>query len=199
MDPGSRKLKRIGDIDIDVKPTFNATMFNWTRASIYDQEKMELKAHPVGFHPQEISQFLDLSAIPYEQAEDLGFAKVDFLTLNLYAQVLDRAELIKFVNTEPDWGLLQDKTIQPKLFQLHKHGELLDSLKPTSINDIAELLALVRPGKRKLLGLYEKSKELVEDMLWEDSGNGYHFKKSHAICYAMVIQVQLHLFKTGRL
>jgi DNA polymerase III alpha subunit len=199
MDDGSRKLKRIGDIDIDVKPTFNSEVFNWTRASIYDQEKMELKPHPVGYHPQEIPQFLNLSAIPYEQAEDEGFAKVDFLTLNLYAHVLDRAELVKFVNTEPDWDLLLDKNVQPKLFQLHKHGELLDSLKPKSINDIAELLALVRPGKRKLLGLYEKSKELVEDMLWEDSGNGYHFKKSHAICYAMVIQVQLHLFKTGKI
>lgn len=199
MDSGSGKLKKIGDIDIDVKSTFDASVFGWTRASIYDSDKQELKAHPVGFHPQEIPTYSTVSAIPYEQAEELGYAKVDFLTLNLYNTVMDRSELHQFVNTEPDWSLLLDKSVQLKLFQLHKHGELLDLLQPKSISDVAELLALVRPGKRKLLGLYQKSKEFVEDLLWEDSGGGYHFKKSHAICYAMVIQVQLHLFKLGRI
>ena len=81
----------------------------------------------------------------------------------------------------------------------HKHGEVLNTLKPKSIQQVADVLALVRPGKSKLMGLYQKSPELVEDLLWESSGSGFQFKKSHAICYAMVIQVQLHLFMLGRI
>lgn len=192
---------KIGDIDIDVKSSFDPSFTRWIPASVYDEEKQTLKAHPVGMHPQKIpvDPLTGLSAIPYDRAEEFGYAKVDFLTLYLYDKVLDRAELSQFLNTEPDWSLLQDQHVQPKLFQLHKHGEILNLLKPNCIEDIACILALVRPGKRQLIGLYQKSKHLAEDVLWEDSGSGYQFKKSHAICYAMVIQVQLHLIQLGRM
>jgi DNA polymerase III alpha subunit len=192
---------KIGDIDIDVKPGFDVAFLKWTRASIYDDDKQVIQPHPVGYHPQTIPKdpSTELSAIPYEQAEELGYAKVDFLSLNVYDKVRDREELARFVANEPDWALLLDPEVQPKLFQLHKHGEVLNTLKPKSVQQVAEVLALVRPGKSKLMGLYQKSPELVQDLLWESSGSGFQFKKSHAICYAMVIQVQLHLFMLGRI
>lgn len=192
---------KIGDIDIDVKSTFDPTFTGWVKAAIYDDENEVMKSHPVGYHPQEIpiDPLTGNSAIPYDRAEELGYAKVDFLTLNLYDRVTDRRELERFLNEEPDWDLLLDPTIQVKLFQLHKHGDIINLLKPRSVEELACILALVRPGKKQLIGLYQKSKVLVEDVLWEDSGTGYQFKKSHAICYAMVIQVQLHLFKLGRM
>lgn len=191
---------KIGDIDIDVKSTFDPSFLNWAPASIYDAGKQQLKAHPVGVHPQSIpiDPLTSFSAIPYDVAEEHGYAKVDFLTLNIYDKVENREELDRFLSEEPDWGLLLDKGVQPKLFQLHNHGEILDTIQPKSVDDVARVLAIVRPGKRKLLGLMQKSKELVDDLLWEDSGVGYQFKKSHAICYAMVIKVQLHLIKLGR-
>lgn len=194
-------MKRIGDIDIDVKPNFNKEVFGWTRASIYDAENMELRAHPVGVHPQNIPVDLvsGLSAIPYNLAdEEFSFCKIDFLSLGVYEKVANREELDRFISTEPDWGMLLDPELQVKLFQLHKHCDLLDEFKPSCLMDVAELLALVRPGKDQLLPLYRKNRVMLADILWEDSGGAYQFKKSHAVCYAMVIQVQLHLFSEGR-
>lgn len=194
-------MKTIGDIDIDVKSSFERSVFGWTRASIYEAEKQILKPHPVGCHPQQIAvdPVTKLAALPYENAEAAGYAKVDFLTLNIYDRVTDRAELLKFISEEPDWSMLQDEEVQPKLFQLHGHGEILKQLKPSCLSDVADILALVRPGKMKLIGLYSKSKDLAHDVLWEVSSTGYQFKKSHAYSYAMVIQVQLHLIKQGRM
>ena len=195
-------MKRIGDIDIDVKPNFDKSVFGWTRASIYDSENLELRAHPVGVHPQSIpiDAITGLSAIPYNLADDeFGYCKIDFLTLSIYEKVKDREELDYFVNNDPDWSLLLNPELQLKLFQLHKHGALLDELKPTCLMDVAEILALVRPGKERLIPLYKKNRNMMSDVLWEDTGGGYQFKKSHAICYALVVQVQLHLFANGRI
>ena len=51
------------------------------------------------------------------------------------------------------------------------------------------ILAMIRPGKRYLVG---NSWDIIEKEVWERTDD-YFFKKSHAIGYAMVIIVQLNL------
>ena len=86
-----------------------------------------------------------------------------------------------------------------KLFQLSKHGDVLDAVRPRSVEELADVLALIRPGKKQLLKLYLSQREATRRILYAKDESGYSFKKSHAIAYALVITLQLHLISTGNL
>lgn len=100
---------------------------------------------------------------------------------------------------EPDWMLLQLPSTWPKLFQLSKHGEMLVLLKPKSIIELSDCMALIRPGKKQFIGLYAKNREHGRRILYAKDDNGYAFKKSHALAYAYVVWLQLHLIEKGKL
>jgi DNA polymerase III alpha subunit len=189
------------DIDVDTSPTFDPTLlFPWTRAAVVREG--QYTQHPCGVYPQAIpvDPVSGLAAIPYDAAEELGYFKIDFLHLNVYQLFKDRAEIDRLIALEPDWALLQVPSNHFKLFQLANHGELLMKLKPASIEDLADVMALIRPGKRQLVPLYQKSKEMARPLIWKRDGeSGYAFKKSHALSYSYVLVLQLHLIEQGRL
>ena len=188
------------DIDIDTPVSFRPEkFFPWTRASLIKNE--ELRPHTVGYYPQEIAidPLTNLSAIPYEEAESLGYLKIDFLHLGVYSHFQSREEIDALLEMEPDWGLLLVPSEQKKIFQLANHGDLLDIVKPKSIEELADCNALIRPGKKQLLKLYLSQKEATRRILYAKDERGYTFKKSHAIAYAMVIVLQLHLISAGLL
>ena len=188
------------DIDIDTPPSFNAAkVFPWTRAAIVKSD--ELQPHPCGYYPQRIpkDKVTGLSAIPYDKAEELGYFKIDFLHLNIYSYFESREEIEQLLEIEPDWKLLLIPSEQKKLFQLSKHGEVLDIIKPSNIEELADALALIRPGKKSLMKLYLVNKEATRNILYAKDESGYSFKKSHALAYAHVIWLQLHLISTGLL
>lgn len=170
------------------------------RASVVRDSK--LTAHPCGVHPQAIPRdsITGLSAIPYDSAEDLGYLKVDFLHLSLLGKVASNEEVRTLSRLDPNWTLLQLPSTWPKLFQLSKHGEMLTLLKPKSIQDLADAMALIRPGKKALLGLYVKSRAEAQRALYaKDEKTGYSFKRSHALAYSLNVVIQLHLIEQGRL
>ena len=186
------------DIDIDTPVSFRPEKyFPWTRASLIKDE--DIRPHTVGYYPQNIAvdDVTKLSAIPYEEAEQLGYLKIDFLHLGVYSHFKSRDEIDALLDIEPDWGLLLVPSEQKKLFQLAKHGDLLDIVKPKSLDDLADCNALIRPGKKQLLKLYLSQKEATRRILYAKDERGYTFKKSHAIAYAMVIVLQLHLISAG--
>lgn len=185
------------DIDIDFPTTFRPeNLFPWTRA--LKVQEGSATPHPCGYYPQNIPHdcVTSLSAIPFEEAEDLGYLKLDFLHLKIYDNFSSREEIELLLNEEPDWGLLCIPSEQKKLFQLSKHGDVLSEIKPKNIEELADVLALIRPGKRQLAKLYRAQKEATRKALYA-KGDGYSFKKSHAIAYALVIVLQLHLISTG--
>ena len=171
----------------------------WVRASVLRDGK--LTPHPCGVYPQEmaVDPVTKLAAIPYDVAEDLGYLKVDLLHLQIYGHLKDRAELEELLKKEPDWKLLQVPSVQKKLFQLSKHGELLSDIKPNGLEEVADVLALIRPGKKALLGLYKKDRVMCRRALYAQDESGYAFKRSHSLSYAYVIWLQLHLIEQGRL
>lgn len=188
------------DVDIDTSPSFNPeNYFPWIRAAVVKDGKVQ--PHPVGVYPQLMARdpLTGLAAIPYEEAEDLGFLKVDFLHLNVYSHFKTRAEIDELLKLEPDWTLLQLPSVQPKLFQLAKHGDLLSTIKPTDLETLADCMALIRPGKKALIGLYRKEREACRRGLYARDDEGYSFKKSHALAYALVVWLQLHLIAQGRM
>lgn len=189
------------DVDIDCHPDFKpASIFpKWPRAMILKDEA--LTAHPCGVYPQRIAvdPVTGYAAIPYDQAEDFGYLKVDFLHLSVYKHFTTRAEIDELLKKEPDWTLLQLPSAQEKIFQLSKHGALLSDLKPRSIMELADIMALIRPGKKHFTGLYKTNREAARRILFAKDESGYSFKKSHALAYSYVVLLQLHLIEQGRL
>lgn len=186
------------DIDIDFPTSFKSnSIFPWTRASLVKNNY--LSPHPCGVYPQNIpvDPVTKLSAIPYEMAEKLGYFKVDMLHLSVYDHFSSREEILALLDIPPDWNLLLDPIHQKKLFQLSNHGDVLNQVKPKNIEELADVLALIRPGKKQLMKLYLSQREATRRTLYAKDEQGYSFKKSHAIAYALVIVLQLHLIATG--
>lgn len=190
------------DVDIDVQTSFDSKKYfpSWLRASVVRDG--ELTPHPCGVYPQHIAEdpVTHLAAVPHELAEDLGYLKIDFLHLSAYNGFKSREEIERLVDEEPDWSLLLVPSNQSKLFQLSKHGDLLTTIRPTSVEELADCMALIRPGKKQFVGLYTKQRAAARTLLYApDPESGYSFKKSHALAYALVVVLQLHLIAQGRL
>jgi DNA polymerase III alpha subunit len=64
-------------------------------------------------------------------------------------------------------------------------------MKPRTIDQLAAVLAMIRPAKRYLIG---KDWTTVMTEIWTRPDNDeYYFKKSHAVAYAAAVVVQMNL------
>lgn len=187
------------DVDIDCQTTVDLKKVFPTavRASIYRDGK--LTPHPCGVYFQEVptDPISGLAAAPYELLEELGGFKIDFLHLRVYDHFSDRAEIQELLTIDPDWSLLLHQSVVSELFQISKHFDLVSKVRPTSVLELADCLALIRPQKRFMLNYYLRDPSAARADLYRVDGDGYAFKKSHAISYALVIVIQLHLIKGG--
>ena len=188
------------DIDIDVPSTFNPPKVfpGSVKASILKDKK--LTPHPCGVYFQAVptDPITKLSAVPYVEAEHLGCFKIDFLHLHVYDHFSSRDEIKELLKHDPDWDLLKIPSVVEQLFQVSKHFDLIQQIKPRSIIVLADCLALIRPQKRFILKYYLQDPIKYRHELYKHEGDaGYGFKKAHAIAYALVIVLQLHLIKGG--
>jgi hypothetical protein len=95
------------------------------------------------------------------------------------------------METEPLWDLLLQDDFNSLLFHVNGHGAVLRQMTPTSIEQLAAVLAMIRPAKRYLIG--KDWKEVLDEVWVKPVGDEYYFKKSHAIAYATAIVVQMNL------
>lgn len=188
------------DVDIDFPTTFNPLDIFETAVLASMARDGKLSKHPAGAYFQRVpvDSITHLSAIPYQQAEDIGYLKIDFLHLSVLDVFENKQEIRALLKKEPDWLMLQNPSIVPKLFQMSKHHDLLFRLKPKTVLELADAIALIRPGKKVLVDKYLTNKKEVRKILYMKTGNDkYAFKKSHAIAYSLTIVLQLHLIKAG--
>lgn len=188
------------DVDIDFRSDFDPLELftSAVRASRVDNGK--LLKHNVGVYFQHISKdkLTGFAAIPYNKAEEMGYFKIDFLHLSILDNFESKDEIRALLKKEPDWMLLQSPDVVRKLFQLHSHFDLVVRVKPQSVQELADCIALIRPGKRFLLEGYLKDRDVVRTELYRKPDDGrIYFKKSHAVAYALTIVLQLHLIKAG--
>lgn len=151
------------------------------------------KSHLSGVYFTEIphNPITKQSTINYKQAEDRGYFKVDLLNVNIYSKVRDGAHLECLVNREPMWELLEHPEFVENVFHISGHSDILKITKPTSIIQLAAVLAMIRPAKRYLVG---KNWDTVMKEIWVKPANDdYYFKKSHAVSYAMAVVVHINL------
>jgi len=189
------------DIDIDFRSDFNPrTVFDQAiPASMMRGD--ELVKHPCGhyFQTMPVDAITGLAAIPYEEAECMGFFKIDFLHLSTLDYFKNKQQIRDLISHEPDWSLLLDEKHVQKLFQISKHPELMATIKPQSVQELADAIALIRPGKKQLLGAYLRNREAVRKELYARPLPKGCYKKAHAISYALTIVLQLHLIELGKL
>ena len=153
-----------------------------------------LKKHPAGVYFQNIpiDKESGLSAIPYKESEAIGFLKIDLLHLNLLKEFKSKHQMRALLTQDPDWSLLENEEIVKTLFHIGNHFDVVSLVKPRSVEDLSDILALIRPGKRNLLDKYLKDKASIKSELYKKNINS-DMRKSHTIPYALLIVLQLHL------
>jgi DNA polymerase III alpha subunit len=181
------------DIDIDFADRSHALeKIKYITASIKD-ENGTFKKHNTGIYCTSIpyNPFTGLANIDYKEAEERGYFKLDFLNVSIYKDVRDEKHLNTLMETEPLWDLLEQDDFSSLLFHVNGHGSILRQMKPTSILQLAAVLAMIRPAKRHLIG---ESWTTVMETIWTKPEDGeYYFKKAHAVAYAMAVVVQMNL------
>ena len=183
-------MRHMTDIDIDVPDRDTVlSLFKHIPASL----KNNKHATGVYFHEVPINPFTGRCTIDFREADDMGFFKVDLINVTVYQEIESREHLKRLVDEEPDWTLFENPSFCENLFQLKHHGKLVAQMKPRSIQELAAILAIIRPGKKHLAG---QPWELIMKEVWKPNEDGeYGFKRSHATSYALVVVAQMNLLK----
>lgn len=182
------------DIDLDLADRNKVlSKIKHISASIIDNDS--IRKHNTGIYCQDIpyNALTNTANIDYKEAEQRGYFKLDFLNVHVYQQIKDEAHLEKLLNIEPDWEKLYDRLFCEKLIHIGNHYDTLIAMPEavTSIEKMAMFLAVIRPGKRHLIGL---SWNEVAKTIWEKpKDDSYYFKHSHSVGYAHLVVVHMNL------
>ena len=180
------------DVDIDFFDRDGVLkLFKHTPATIIKEDKTEKHKKGVYFHAVPEHPVTGHSSLDYKKAEDRGYFKIDMLNVNIYKNVKSEQELVELMIQDPDWDMLKDITIVDQLFHLNGHFKIVSKLEPRNIEQLAAVLAIIRPAKRHLM--YKDWKEILEEVWVKPTDGSYFFKKSHAVAYAQAIVVQMNL------
>lgn len=187
-------MKFQSDIDIDLGDRTQALAhIGHVPASILRDGR--LVKHNSGIYVTDIpvDPFTGQASLDYQAAELRGYVKLDLLNVSLYTQIKSEAHLTDLMNQEPEWDRLYDPEFFARLIHVGSHYDLLLKC-PEAVNTIprmAMFLALIRPGKRHLIG---KTWREVAATVWEKTeDDAYFFKKSHSISYAHLVVVHMNL------
>lgn len=187
-------MKFTSDIDIDFGDRdLILDHIKHVPASI--RSNIDIRKHNTGIYVTDVpyDPVNNMSSLDYNEAESRGYMKLDFLNVSIYKLIRDEQHLIELMR-EPNWNLLNDSSFVEKLMHLGNHYNVLQSM-PEPVNSIARLamfLAVIRPGKRHLIG---KPWSEVAKTIWEKGTDGYTFKRSHSCAYAMLVVVHMNLLE----
>jgi hypothetical protein len=181
------------DIDIDFADRKKILdIIKHVPATIIDKDGTS-KKHNTGVYCHSIpyNPLTGTASIEYKEAEARKYFKIDFLNVGIYEGVKDEEHLIRLMETEPLWDLLEQDEFSNLLFHVNGHGAILRQTKPTSVQQLAAVLAMIRPAKRYLIG---KDWNTINAEVWiKPQGDEYFFKKAHAVAYATAVVVQMNL------
>lgn len=151
------------------------------------------KKHNTGIYPTEIphNPVNGLSTLDYKTAEERGYFKLDFLNVSIYKDVRDEAHLQKLMHKEPQWELLEHNDFVDLVFHISGHGSVLRQMKPTTVEQLAAVLAMIRPAKRHLIG--KDWTDVMQEIWTKPATDDYYFKKAHALSYAFAVIVHMNL------
>ena len=180
------------DVDIDVFGRDQIVAgLECVQASIERDGVME--KHPTGVYLQNIPRnpLTGASTLDHKYAASLGYFKIDLLNVNFYSDVTSELHLEQLMAREPPWDFLLYADITDQLFHLKGHHRLLKKFRPQCVEDLAMVLAMIRPAKAHL---QSANWDTVRDQIWKPvEDDTFVFKKSHSISYALAIVVHLNI------
>jgi hypothetical protein len=134
----------------------------------------------------------ECAAIDYEQAEQLGYFKIDLLNMSVYQLIKSPEHYQTMLATTPPWEQLWNNTEWAKqLVHVGNYSSLLTKMKPDSVPRMAAFISIIRPGKAHL---QNKPWAEVFESVWDgDDSRGFVFKQSHAISYAALVVLHMNL------
>lgn len=185
-------MKLDADIDIDFGNRDKLLeLIQHTRAAMRNVNP--IRNHATGVYVTDIpyDPVNNIASIDYTDAEKRGYFKLDLLNVHVYESVNSEEHLVKLMR-EPDWKKLKESTFVEKLIHLNNQFYNLQKM-PEPIDSIPRLamfLAIIRPGKKHLIG--EKWSEIAKTV-WDKGTDGYTFKRSHAVAYAHLVVVHMNL------
>jgi hypothetical protein len=155
------------------------------------------KKHNSGVYVTDIPQDTvnGCSAIDYETAEQRGYFKIDFLNMSVYQLIKSPDHYQEMLNATLPWDKLwQDSEWAKQLVHVGNYTDLLKSMRPNTIPQMAAFISIIRPGKAHL---QNKPWSEVFATVWDgDSSRGYTFKKAHAVSYAALVALHMNLINT---
>jgi hypothetical protein len=177
------------DIDIDFADRNNIlSLIDYVPARQGDRR------HNSGVYVTDIPRdpLLGCAAIDYEQAEQRGSFKIDFLNMSVYTLIRDPDHYQTMLDREPPWSRLwTDPEWASQLVHVGNYTDLLRSMRPDSIPRMAAFISVIRPGKAHL---QNQPWEQVFQSVWDgDASRGYVFKRSHAVSYAALVALHMNL------
>lgn len=187
-------MKFTSDIDIDFGDRSKILQkIKHIPAAIHNSKGIQ--THNTGIYVTDIPRdpVRDCASLDYKTAEQRGYIKLDFLNVGLYTQVRDQAHLTELLKTEPPWHKLYQRSFCEQLIHIGNHYDLLLKM-PEAVNSVPRLamfLALIRPGKRELIGL--PWAEVAKTIWQRPKDDQYYFKKSHSVAYSHLVVVNMNL------
>jgi hypothetical protein len=132
------------------------------------------------------------ATIDYEQAEQLGYFKIDLLNMSVYQLIKSPEHYKTLLDVTPPWQRLwTDSDWAKQLVHVGNYTELLASMKPDSIPRMAAFISIIRPGKAHL---QNRPWTEVFESVWDgDDSKGFVFKHAHAIGYAALVALHMNL------
>jgi hypothetical protein len=151
------------------------------------------KRHNTGIycHAVPVNPLTGTASIDYRTAESRGYFKIDFLNVGIYKDIENNQHLEELMNAEPLWELLEQDDFVDLIFHINGHGNLLRQTKPKNIEQLAAVLAMIRPAKRYLIG--QDWNTILKEIWVKPVNDDYYFKKSHGLSYAMAVMIHMNL------
>lgn len=182
------------DVDIDVYGREKIIAGLECIAGRINREGDKFEKHPTGVYFQNIPRdpTSNIATLDHRVAKEFGYFKIDILNVNMYEGVRNEEHLLQLLDTTPPWDFFEYQEITDQLFHLNGYSHLLQKYRPQSVEDIAMVLAIIRPGKAHL---QSAGWDRIRKEVWlkDNDPETYQFKRSHGIAYALAIVVNLNL------
>ena len=178
------------DVDIDFADREQALKI-LDHVPAMQRDGLKERKHNTGvyFHHVPVNPFTGMCTLDYKQAQEQDWFKIDLLNVGIYSNFKSNEEIDQLLTQEPVWELLEHKEVIEQLFHIHNHSDTVIRMKPRSVEQLAMVLAAIRPGKKHLIG---RTWDVIAQEVWTKTDDVYSFKRSHAIGYAMAIVLQLN-------
>jgi len=181
------------DIDIDFADRDSVLkLIRYTPARQLHQG--QVRRHNSGVYVTDIpyDPIHNCAALDYEEAEQRGYFKIDLLNMSVYQLVKNPEHYQAMLTATPPWDrLYQDTEWARQLVHVGNYTDLLKNMRPSTVPQMAAFISIIRPGKAHL---QNQSWADVFSTVWDgDDSQGYTFKKSHSLSYAMLVVLHMNL------